>query len=75
MLKGLFTKHPKSVGETYRQHLGVAIRISLRCLGTSLFQAVHAIFPFVSPPDKFRVDTMRKFLDGVSPSSRKKKNL
>jgi len=75
MLRNLFTKHPKSVGETYWQHLSVAARISARCLCASLFQAVHALLPFVSPPDKFRVDTMKEFFEGVSPSNRKKKNL
>jgi hypothetical protein len=75
MLKDLFTKHPKSVGETYWQHFAVAIRISARCLCASLFQAVHALLPFVSPPDKHGADSMKEFFDGVSSSNRKKKNL
>ncbi|MHA1808435.1 MAG: DUF6356 family protein [Candidatus Thorarchaeota archaeon] len=75
MLKDLFTKHPKSVGETYWQHFAVATRISARCLCASLFQAVHALLPFVSPPEKLGADSMKEFFEGVSPSNRKKKNL
>lgn len=75
MLRNLFTEHPKSAGETYWQHFVVAMGISFRCFCASLFQAIHAIFPFVSPPEKARVEPMREFFDGVSPSSRKKKNL
>ena len=67
------TEHPQSVGETYWQHFRVAASISARCLLASLFQMVHAILPFVNPPFGTHVDSMKDFLEEVSPSNRKKK--
>lgn len=46
-MKSLFTDHPASVGETYSQHMGMALSFSLRMLLASLACLVHAVLPFL----------------------------
>ena len=43
---GHFTDPPASVGETYFEHMGFALRFSLRLFGASLAALVHAFLPF-----------------------------
>lgn len=47
MLKTFFTRHPASVGETYFQHLGVALSFSFAMMSGGLACLVHAFFPFL----------------------------
>jgi len=75
MLKKLFTKHPNEVGETYWQHFKAASRISWRSFLVSMTQLIHAIFPFFKPPLGTDVNSMKNFLQEVSPDTRKKNNL
>ena len=42
-----FTKHPKEVGETYLQHMGVALGFSFTFLLPTLAAFVHAFVPFL----------------------------
>ena len=42
-----FTDHPHSVGETYLEHMGVALSFGLRLLGAGLACLVHAFLPFL----------------------------
>ena len=42
-----FTKHPKSVDETYFEHMRCAFKFFYKLLGLSLAALVHAIFPFL----------------------------
>ena len=46
-LINLFTKHPKSVGETYIQHFCWAATNGIKLVGLSFAVLVHAIFPFM----------------------------
>ncbi len=46
-LKRLFTEHPASVGETYTQHMGVALSFALPLTKAALGAFVHAMFPFL----------------------------
>lgn len=41
-----FTDHPATVGETYWQHLGFAVRFGLRMIGGGLACVVHGMLPF-----------------------------
>ena len=41
-----FTKHPKSVNETYFEHMKCAFTFFYTLLGLSLAALVHAVFPF-----------------------------
>ena len=41
-----FTKHPKSVGETYFQHMLNAFNYSFRLEWFAFIAFIHAIFPF-----------------------------
>ena len=45
MLDRWFLRHPRAVGETYYQHLRVAISCGIRLLAGGLACLVHAIFP------------------------------
>jgi len=40
------TDHPRSVGESYFEHMGVAAGFGWRLLGASLAAFVHALLPF-----------------------------
>lgn len=42
-----FTDHPRSVGETYLQHMSVASRCGLSMIVAGMACLVHAVLPFV----------------------------
>ena len=42
-----FTEHPASVGESYWQHMGVALSFAGRMLVGAAASLVHAVFPFL----------------------------
>ena len=42
-----FTRHPREVGETYFEHMGVASRVGLRLAVGAVACFVHAVFPFL----------------------------
>ena len=46
-IRQLFTEHPESVGETYSEHLRVALTVSLRLLAAGIMCAVHALAPWL----------------------------
>lgn len=46
MIKRAFTEHPESVGETYFQHLGMALSFGARMMAAGLACCLHALFPF-----------------------------
>lgn len=45
MFARLFTEHPASVGETYREHFGVASRFGTRMVVGGLGALLHALVP------------------------------
>jgi len=47
MIKRAFTEHPASVGETYFQHLGMALGFGAKMVGGGIACLIHAIFPFL----------------------------
>ena len=69
-LMNLFTAHPRSVGETYCEHLLAASRISARLSIACSSQLVHAVFPFIHPPLGSDVKSLLKFLNEVDPDTR-----
>jgi hypothetical protein len=46
-LKSLFTEHPGSVGESYFEHMGVALSFAGPLLLAGLAALVHAALPFL----------------------------
>jgi hypothetical protein len=46
-LKHLFTEHPESVGESYREHMSVALSFAGPLLAAGLAALVHAFLPFL----------------------------
>ena len=42
-----FTEHPRSVGESFWQHMGVALSFAGALLLGAAASLVHAIFPFL----------------------------
>jgi hypothetical protein len=71
MLARLFTEHPKSVGETYWQHMGSALGVWLRlCVaGTVVF--IHAFLPFLFPTTGSRI--LKQLLAGRDSPERGKR--
>ncbi|WP_420547312.1 DUF6356 family protein [Curvivirga sp.] len=47
MLKNLFTEHPASVGESYFQHMGVALSFTSSLAFATFACLMHAFFPFL----------------------------
>lgn len=47
MASNPFTSHPREVGETYFEHMGIASRVGLQMGGAALACFVHAVFPFL----------------------------
>ena len=43
----LFTAHPQSVGESYREHLLTASGFGIRMVLAGLASLVHAVLPFL----------------------------
>jgi hypothetical protein len=46
-VKRLFTEHPESVGESYFEHMGVALSFAGPLLAAGLAALVHAVLPFL----------------------------
>jgi len=42
-----FTAHPRSVGETYFQHMKVAGSFGVPMIGAGIAAVLHGIFPFL----------------------------
>ena len=45
-LRRLFTAHPESVGESYAEHMRVALSFALPLAGAAFAAFVHAFLPF-----------------------------
>ena len=46
-LKKMFIEHPRSVGETYLEHMFWAIVYSLSLILAGVACAIHSVFPFL----------------------------
>lgn len=46
-LKSLFTEHPETVGESYFEHMGVALSFAGPLLSAGMAALVHAVLPFL----------------------------
>lgn len=46
-IRGKFTEHPASVGESYGQHFMAAMGFSLGMFRGAICCALHAVFPFL----------------------------
>jgi hypothetical protein len=42
----LMTRHPRSLGETYGEHLGAASSIALTLMGAGAACLIHGLLPF-----------------------------
>jgi hypothetical protein len=51
-----FTTHPKSVNETYLQHMRFAFRFGSRMLQGGAAAVVHSIFPFLCVTTASRIN-------------------
>ena len=57
-MANIFTKHPKEVGETYFQHLWIALKYSFKLLLLFIIAFTHSIFPFI-----FKTTTSDKIIE------------
>lgn len=60
----LFTRHPDSVGESYLEHMAVALWYATRLLGAGLAALVHAVLPFAFETTASR--TIRELHDNMA---------
>jgi hypothetical protein len=60
----LFTRHPDAVGETYLQHMAVALCYAGRMIGAGLAALVHAVLPFAFETTASR--TIRELHDNMT---------
>ena len=42
-----FTKHPNSIGETYLEHMKIALNTAVKIQLIVLIIVIHAVFPFL----------------------------
>ena len=68
----LFTEHPSEVGETCLSHAAAASKIALKFAIAAPMQLLHAVFPFIKPPFRSDIASMRSFLRKMSPKRRPK---
>ena len=47
MANNPFTRHPHEVGETYFEHMGMALRVGFAMAAGAIGCFVHALFPFL----------------------------
>jgi len=47
MMRKLFIEHPKSVGETYLEHLHSAFSFGWRMVAAGIACLLHGVFPFL----------------------------
>jgi hypothetical protein len=57
-MANIFTKHPKEVGETYFQHLWIALKYSFKLLLLFIIAFIHSFFPFI-----FKTTTSAKIIE------------
>jgi hypothetical protein len=56
-LINLFNEHPNDVGETYFQHMRMALKFSFNCAWASVTLFIHSFFPFLFPTTGSRTIT------------------
>jgi len=47
VIREAFTEHPASVGESYSEHMGVAIGFGWKMIASGLACVLHGVFPFM----------------------------
>ncbi len=57
----IFTTHPRSVGESYAQHLRSATSFGMTMLGAGLACLLHGVFPFLF--ERTGSDAIRRLYD------------
>lgn len=73
-MKNPFTQHPNSVGETYFEHMLIALKGAYR-LGMSSFLFVfHSFFTFIPVPKPYDLDSTSDWLNSIREKRQKKEN-
>jgi len=47
LMRNIFTEHPKSINETYLQHMKFALLFGMTMIISGMACLIHAIFPFL----------------------------
>ena len=58
----LFTKHPKTMNQTYTRHALFAVGVSVRLLQSSCIFLLHGIFPFIKIPESLNLESTALYL-------------
>jgi hypothetical protein len=68
MFDRLFLAHPRSVGESYGEHMRVAGRVGLLLIGGGIAALIHAVFPrFHQTTGSALIRRLAAELDGRAP--------
>ncbi len=67
-IKGFFTEHPASVGETYGEHFKVAASTSRALFRAAVAAAIHAVVPHFQQTTAS--GTIRELAERVGPGNR-----
>jgi hypothetical protein len=72
MFHRLFLAHPRSVGESYCEHLRVAGRVGFLLIGGGVAALIHAVFPrFHQTTGSRLIRKLAAELDGRAPDAPK----
>lgn len=70
-MKNPFTAHPRSVNETYLEHLGFAMRFGGKMTVGGLAALLHAVFPFLFVTTAGRINDELQVMRQNSPGRKK----
>ncbi|QJU56726.1 hypothetical protein HL653_02045 [Sphingomonas sp. AP4-R1] len=72
MFERLFLAHPRSVGESYGEHMRVAGRVGFLLIGGGIAALIHAVFPrFHQTTGSRLIRRLAAELDGRAPAPAK----
>lgn len=66
-----FTHHPRSVNETYWEHLGFALRFGLKMTWGGIAAIIHAVLPFLFGTTAGKVNDELQIMRQNSPGRKK----
>ena len=66
-----FTQHPNSVGETYIEHMKIALYGAFRLGVSSVCFVFHSVFTFIPVPKPFDLDSTTDWLNSIREKRKK----
>lgn len=64
-MKNPFTQHPHSVGESYTEHMKIALKGAYRLGMSSVLFVFHSVFTFIPVPKPYDLDSVSDWLNSI----------